>query len=139
MSASLGIVLPKDGESALFGNIGSYARLLDSLSISIEIMFPSAEGPAGTIDGTEVAPLAIHQQRLPGSHIIDEPAPTHNATQFGIGQTLINHGEIVAEIEIVLHGILLLQRSAVTMIDIDPQQAQTISSAPPFARPRVDY
>lgn len=99
------------------------ALRLDFAAVSSKIMLPTLKITTGTIDGLEIAPVMVHEERLPGSQIIKEPAPAHHILQFAIRQTLIKHGEVVAEVEVGLHGITLGQCAATYVIHVTIRQA----------------
>ena len=105
MFPSLCVVLPKQGETTLLWYFFLHARSLYLLTIPIEIVAPALESTTSAIDSLEVAPVAFQDKRFPCCQVVQEPAPTHDMLQFVIGQTLVEHRQVVAEIEERLHGI----------------------------------
>ena len=60
----------------------------------------------------------VDEESLEGCEIIEEPSHPHHLLQLIVGQILIEHCQIVAEIEECLLRIRLWQGSAAEMIDL---------------------
>ena len=93
-------------------------RSLNLPSVLIEVLAPPFKGTTGLVDSLEIAQVTFQNQRLPRGQIIQEPAPAHHVVQFLVGQTLVEHRQVVAEVQERLHRIRLRQRAATHMIDV---------------------
>ena len=70
----------------------------------------------------------MQQEGLEGGDIVQPPTHTHHMAQFSIGQVLVKHGKIVAEIEESLPGIALWQGAASHVVDQTLGQAIKLSA-----------
>lgn len=103
--------------------IGTDTCGLNGLAVGVEFFSPTLEGSASTVDSSEVTYVTVDDKRLPGCHIVQQPAPAHHVMQLMVRQTFVEHREIVAEVKEGLHWIRLGQRAPTDMIDIALGQA----------------
>ena len=96
----------------LLGNVLGNAALLYLSTVFLKLRQPVLESFACTIDGPEIAKVAVQDQRLPCSQIVEEPSPAHDLAQLLVGQALVEHRQVIAEIEEGLAWISLWQRSS---------------------------
>lgn len=80
-------------------------------------MTPCFKGVTCLIDSLEIGYVTIENKCLPRCKIIEEETKSHDSFQFFIRQVLIEHGQIIAEIQERFHRITLRKRTATDMID----------------------
>ena len=112
------IILPEQGEHLLLWYFVGHTTRLNRLTVGLEILAPLLESMTGTIDSLEITHISIQYQRFPCSQIVQPPAPAHHRLQILIRQTLIEHRQVIAEVQECLHRIALRQCSATYMIHI---------------------
>ena len=113
---ALDIIHPKDAVGLAHLTGCFYPACLYALAVFDKIFLPSLKSTSATQHGTKLAPVAVEQQRLESSNVVEPKSYAHNMTQLLLGQILVEHREVVAEIEVGLHRIALRQRSASYMI-----------------------
>ena len=96
---------------------------LDRLAVCLKILPPTLEGAPGPIHRQEITHVPFQEQHLPGSEIVERPSPAHHVLKLLVGQTLIEHRQVIAEIQESLHRITLRQRTASHMIRLTVRQA----------------
>lgn len=106
---SFDIVLPKEGEVGAFGHTFVLADLLDMAAVFVEVGTEFVESAACLKDGGEVLGVAF-QEELECCEVVEEATHTHDAVEFPVRQILVEHQEVVTEIEERLAGIPLMER-----------------------------
>ena len=114
----MGVILPEDAKSGALGNALHYPTLLEATALFTILGNKATEVAAGTIDSAEISQVSIDKKGLPGSNIVEQPTHNHNLAQFVIGQALVEHRKVVAEIKIGLARIALGQSASAEMIDL---------------------
>ena len=104
---ALHIILPQEGEgrSEPFSLLLSVALYM--ATVIGKLTAPLAEGMARTEHRPTIAGMPINHEHLERCHIVEQPTPHHHPTEVFVGQTLVEHGQIVAEVQIGLPGIVL--------------------------------
>lgn len=122
------IILLYDAEQT--PSVVLHAIVLYAFAVVVEAMAPPLESPPCAEDGAEVAPFPIYNKCLEGCEIVEEPPPPHNAVQIAVGQVLVEHREVVAEVEEGLHRVRLRQCAATHMVDFTLREAEDALSHP---------
>ena len=96
--ASSGVILPQDGEGGALGDLhgGCLAEVL--FTGGSELALQLAELATGTEDGLGAAPLSLHEEHG-GGYIVEQATHEEYATQVALGEVLIEHQQVVAEVE----------------------------------------
>ena len=102
---------------------------LDRLAVCLKILPPTLKGAPGPIHRQEITHVPFQDQHLPGSEIVERPSPAHHVLKLLVGQTLIEHRQVIAEIQERLHRITFRQRATSNVIHITFWQAD---NPPPF-------
>ena len=89
---ALGVILPDDREIVNLRNLLLHPTRLYLSAIFVKLMFPCIESPARLEDSLEVTPVALQNQCLESSKVIQESTHTHYMSQLRITQILIKHG-----------------------------------------------
>ena len=110
------IILPDDGEGRKLVHLRGHPAGLDVSTVGIEGVSPLAIGSASLDNGFEIGHVAVEDERLERSQIIEETTHAHDVGELVVGQILVEHGEVVAEVEEGFHGVALGQCAASHMI-----------------------
>ena len=106
------IILPQKAERSLAGNVRGCPAFLYLPPVSGKVFPLFLEVLSCADDSLEVAETAACKQRLQCGEVVETPTYPHDTLQFRLGQVLVEHQQVVAEVEISLARISLWQCSA---------------------------
>ena len=89
---------------------------VDRGTLLAEGRFALAVMAVGTEDSLKLLGLTL-QQKLEGRHIVEEQSQGKDTKPTAGGQVLVEHAEVVAEIEVGLAGVGLRKGAATNMVD----------------------
>ena len=75
------------------------SRLLYALAVGGKVVFPFVKSLSSAYHRLEISHISLQKQHLECCHIIKYAAYLHHPTQIPLRKTLIQHGEVVAEVE----------------------------------------
>ena len=88
------------------------------LAVGIKITAPRMKVAACLDDSHKMGEAVLKYQHLESCDIVEQQTHAHDRLQFLLWKVLVKHGEIVAEIEVILAWIALWQGATAIMVHL---------------------
>ena len=122
------VILPQYAIFAPYSNVGHHAAAFQPQSVGTEIGSPFFESASCLAYCLELGHVAVEQQCLESGNVVEPSAHAHYMLQFACRKILVEHCEVVAEVEEGLLWIAFGQCSAPNMIDNALWYAENLAS-----------